>query len=284
VAEKFSDLFAFDLDGTLVHRSPSGERDIPPYLKDLVFELSKKAHIIVATGRRYKAALVDIEKLPVMPFHIVHNGLVIKNTQHQTIQMGTMPHAVAYEIAELYEQNGYDAFFVSDGYEYGTDYTFTEIAMTRSEAVRSISQRPLQKARILKKTDEILNQHDLPILEVATLGIYSDLIALREKIEARLPAAMRAVIVRNIGHSNLSAMEIFSKAHSKGTAVDFVKTALGVKRTICVGDDGNDIEMLKLADVGVVMDHAEPHIRSVTPYHVSGPEGLARYLEEYLAK
>jgi hypothetical protein len=283
-AAKHTDLFAFDLDGTLVHRLPSGERDIPPELLAVIQELSTRAHIIVATGRRYRAALVDIKKMPPMPFHIVHNGLVIKDSAGKTVERGSLDHETAVNVARLLESHGFDSFFVSDGFEYEVDYSYTEAALARSEAVQAISRRPYQKGRLLKTVEDILVRKEVPILEVATVGRYEDLLQLKAKLADVLPSHLRSVVVRNTGYLSVAAMEIFEKGHSKGQAVDFVKQRLGASRVISVGDDGNDVEMIESANIGVVMDHAEPHIKELSAHHVQGPEGLAKFLREYLSQ
>lgn len=279
--KKFPDLFAFDLDGTLVHSDSFGERIISPDLIETLFELSKKAHVVAATGRRYRAAVPDLKKLPPMPYSIVHNGLVIKDASAKTIYAKDLKSETAFQIGELLEEEGFDPFFVSDGHTHEVDYTFTADSYERSIHVKKISLRPSQSSRVLKNLAEVFSL-EFPILEVATLGTYEDLDQLRKKLDPQLPGGVKSVLVRNIGTSGIAALEIFDRDSSKWSAVEKVKEMLGATRVIAVGDDGNDFEMLKFADMGVVMSHADDFLKEVSKKEVHGSQGLHDFLREYL--
>lgn len=280
-AKKFSDLFAFDLDGTLVHPTASGVRTISAELIELIFEVAKRAHIVVATGRRYNAAEPDFSLLPPMPFTVIHNGLVIKDSNAKTVESREMARETAVEIAEILQSESFDPFFVSDSHAHGIDYSYLEEGLARSATIQRIAARPFQKGHILKSLND-LKSVKFPILEVATLGQFEDLELLKQKIESRLPKSVRPVLVRNIGTSGIAAMEIFDRESSKWSAVQKVKVKLDASKVIAVGDDGNDYEMLKFSDIGVAMSHADDYLKAVAKRQVNGSTGLCEFLKEYL--
>ncbi len=56
-------------------------------------------------------------------------------------------------------------------------------------------------------------------------------------------------------------LEILKKSASKGEALRFMKTALGARLAVAVGDYENDAEMLRAADIGYAVDNAVPSVK-----------------------
>ncbi len=275
------DLFVFDLDGTLVHSLGSGERGIPHTLKDIVHEISKRASIAVATGRRYRSSLPEIQNLPTMPYSVHNNGLVIKDQRGKTVFRRELPAVTARSICEVLENELVDYFLVTDGHDEGVDYVFISEVLARSESCQKVLERTQGHNRIIKNLSAIETFNEVPFVEVASLGQSSMLLKQREKIAAKLPPSYRSIVVRNIGFADWGALEIFPTDISKWSGVEFVKQKLKSMRIIAVGDDENDIEMIKYADIGVVMSHAESHVRAVGSIEAKGFEGLTLFLKEF---
>lgn len=284
MAKKFADLFAFDLDGTLVHRNETGGRGIPQRLLEAVNALSQKAHTIIATGRRYRTALEDLKKLPYMKFAIVHNGLVIRDPLGNVLERSVMETSEAIEVAKNLAEHREDFFFVADGYKDQSDYIFTREALEKHKTLQMIYGRAKDHCQLIESIDDLANLKHPALLEVGLLGSYSDLLEIQTHLQKSLPNDLRALVVKNIGFEGLGAMEIFKKEHSKWSGVHWVQRHLGATRVITVGDDENDIEMLQYADIGVAMGHAEPHVLSAAKRRVADANGLAEFLEEFYLK
>ncbi len=280
--KKSRDLFAFDLDGTLVHSLEDGKRGVPDFLKEALVALSSAATIVVATGRRYKAARVDLQSLPSMPYRIVHNGLVIKDQREKTVVTSQLPLQQVIQVAQQIEAHGFPAFLVSDGWDYGVDFMYRAQALQDHENLQYLHRRPNQENRLLNCFDDLAQAEVHPFLEIATVGDFKSLEALRKELTSTLPANLQAVLVKNVGYAPISALEIFDKNFSKWTAVQYVKQDLGLERVFGVGDDGNDLELIREADFGVAMSHADPHILEVSDRQAKGPEGLAEFIWDYL--
>jgi len=284
VEKKHTDLFAFDLDGTLVHRDVLGQRIIPGILLTELFKIAEQAHMVIATGRRYRAAFQDIQVLPKMPFAIVNNGVVIKDGAGITVHRTILTPKEAHAIATILEGNGLDCFFVVDGYDEQLDFIFAEDQFHRSEALQVVYNRTPQTSLVLKNRDDLLSFSQAPIVEIAALGPYHDLLAQQQQLVRLLPESVRAVVIKNIGYEGWAALEILRSTSSKWTAVEYVKEKLGATRVIAIGDDENDMEMIKSADVGIVMSHAEPHVLKASLRRAEGAEGLAAFLREFYSR
>ncbi len=278
-------LFAFDLDGTLVHNLPSGERTVPPRLLDCVRRLGRHAHVMVATGRRYRTALPIISLLPAASYSVTNNGMVVKDASGKTIHRESLDRADALSIAKLFHKTHLDVIFATDGYHENIDFIFWKQALKEADAPRKLFERFHEVSAVVETMEDVLSfRRDIPLLEVATLGPYHELLEARELIEPQLPKPYRAVVVKGIGEDSWGALEIFSGKVSKWTGILSVKKLLNVEMVVAVGDDENDIEMLQSADISVVMSHAQPHVKRVASRDVEGPEGLAQYLEEWIER
>jgi HAD superfamily hydrolase (TIGR01484 family) len=281
VEKKFSDLFAFDLDGTLVHDLANGERGIDQPLIEIIAEISKRAHIVVATGRRYRAALRDLVVLPKMPYTVLHNGLVVKDTHGQTVERHEVPTETAVEIARMLQKSGVEFFVAVDGYEEKIDFIFFESQLKRSQDLRSVFERTQGFNEVLGSVEDLSNFSRAPVLEIVSVAAYDVLRKFQAISRQLLPDVYQALLVKNIGVPGVGALEIFPRSCSKWTGVDYVKRKLGAERVIAVGDDENDIEMIKSADIGLVMDHAEPHVKAASTQHLAGPMELKNFLKDF---
>jgi HAD superfamily hydrolase (TIGR01484 family) len=281
VEKKFSDLFAFDLDGTLVHTLSPGVRGIPPELLSVVHELSQRAHVVIATGRRYRSALDDIRKLPRMPYAISNNGLVIRDDRHQVVLRQQLSDDEALSISKILKNELIDYFFVGDGFDHKIDYLFSKDRLQLSDPLRRVLERVGEHCEVLEEDEALKHFSHVPLLEVAALQRYEELLRVQKILMKQLPAHFKVIVVKNIGYEGLSALEIFKSEHSKWSGVQWVAEKLKATRIITAGDDENDLEMLRSADVGIVMSHAEEHIRSVGSAEVEGPLGLTKFLREF---
>ncbi|PIR23086.1 MAG: hypothetical protein COV44_05015 [Deltaproteobacteria bacterium CG11_big_fil_rev_8_21_14_0_20_45_16] len=274
------ELFVFDLDGTLVHDGERGRREIPNELMRTLECLSLKADIVIATGRRYRTAKPIIESLPKMPFKILNNGIIIRNSNHEVVFKKNFDSKLAFEICKQIDGWGYLPVLVMDGDRDEMDFViwsqkpgFSRLSI--AEVVLKKAKKSAMMIHSLASLSASLHPH---IIEVASIGVYEDLLELRKRLNTILPPDLRAIVVKNCGYESLSVLEIFDKKCSKWSGVEYVRSLMEPSRVIAIGDDENDYEMLKSADVSVVMDHALEHIRVLGHEVVSGPQGLVEYL------
>jgi len=273
------ELFVFDLDGTLVHNLSRGRRGVPTFLLETILELSSKAHVAIATGRRVRSAQVVIDLLPDVNHYVFNNGLVVRHRDKGLIHKQTLSLQTAVRLAEALLAQDYQPIYVLDGERDEKD--FASVRSSPSFWSNWIEQRQPEHLLRLESVQKVPEEFSGHILEVATLGYYKDLVQLREKLKSALPSGVKVVIVKNCGYGPLSVLEFYCEKTSKWTGVERLRDQLGLNKVVCFGDDENDLEMLQGADIGVVMDHAVEHVLRAGDIQVSAPEGLNEYLREH---
>ena len=81
-------------------------------------------------------------------------------------------------------------------------------------------------------------------------------------------------------------LEFLNKASSKGTGVKALGEYLGIKQEeiICIGDAGNDLDMILFAGLGVAMGNAFEEVKKAADYVTSNNEedGVAHVIEKFI--
>jgi hydroxymethylpyrimidine pyrophosphatase-like HAD family hydrolase len=273
-------LFVFDLDGTLVHTLPDGNRGIPDYLINTVNRLSKKYHVIVATGRRFRSAMIDVQTLDPLPFVVVHNGSLVCDLNGKVFHLVAMKREDMLFVSDHFETKNIPQLFVMDGLSKGIDFCFLDSELSRSDVLQRVAERSKgNNLTVLYKEAIFENSHPV-LLELATLGYFEELKKFQDYLTPRLPDHLRCLLVQNIGYTEWSALEVLPKHVSKWFGIQWVVKQLGIDHVVTVGDDENDMEMLANASFSIVMGHARPHVKEKAKQEVQGPRELASYLEE----
>ena len=88
----------------------------------------------------------------------------------------------------------------------------------------------------------------------------------------------------NIARTHPNFLEFMHKDCSKGNTLQQLcaKIGIGMENVVSFGDAENDIEMVKMAGVGVAVANAMPTLKAVTPYRAINyiDDGVAIYLEQ----
>ncbi|KOA20796.1 sugar phosphatase YidA [Clostridium homopropionicum DSM 5847] len=83
-----------------------------------------------------------------------------------------------------------------------------------------------------------------------------------------------------------NTLEILSKGVTKGTGIQLIAEKLGIHKddVICIGDSGNDIDMINFAGLGVAMGNATTEIKEVADFVTLSNEedGVAHVINKFI--
>ena len=158
-------------------------------------------------------------------------------------------------------------------------YVFGRVAASPQLQIYS---RPNPGAFI--ETDDF--EHLDSALEIVCFGRPERLAELQRRIDAMPPGTLRAMTWSSPRYRG-AVLEVVHAGTSKGAALQWLCARLAIEpgSVAAIGDDVNDIEMLRWAGTAVAIEGAAPAVRNEAEFNVAGPEadGVASLIEGWLA-
>ena len=263
-----------DLDGTLLN----DEKEITPGNRAALQAALERGHkVVITTGRPLASAKIQNEKLGLEGdgcYIIAFNGGVIYDCgKQQPIYENYLSKEMALKAAALCKQagvhvQGYDATHVL--VEPGYDQEIVEYYRSTTGTV--FRQVEHFDTALQEKVPKLLaiSLHDRAVLERAEKLVKSQL-----------------SVETDCLYSSNAYMEIVAKGLNKGTAILRLCGLLGVPvaDSIAVGDQENDLMMIKTAGLGVAMANAIDSVKSQAGYVTTrdnNHDGIAEVVEKFL--
>jgi len=271
-------LIALDLDGTLVLKG-----DIVPVsaLQALAGAVEAGAAVVVTTGRRYRIAVPPVQSLPFPTLLLAHNGALLKETvHHRTLFRQDFPASLVPEVWRLIGTLGLAPVAHVDGY---TDPP--EVLTVPPEPGTYHARMWEERYRAIGALLDDDQAPDRPVIQFLAFGSPEQLTAAEQTIARAFGSALYTHSMR-VPHEEIFVMEVLHPEGSKWHGVQHAAEALGVApdRIVAVGDDANDLPMLRGAAVGIAMgngtDAAKTAADAVVAANTAG--GVAEAVQRFL--
>ena len=249
----------FDIDGTLVsfktHTIPASTKASIKRLRD------KGIKVFVSTGR----ALCDINNLEDLVFdgYITANGAYCIDADQNVIAQRLLPKENLRRLIKYMEEKPFSCGFMTNA---GNFINFVD------EAVATVSKLVNLPVSPVKPISEII-QHD-----VYQLDAFIDVEQETELMSTVFPDC-------SSGRWHSSFIDITAKNCTKAAGMESFFAHFGINReeTMAFGDGGNDIDMLKLAAIGVAMGNAGDEVKAVADYITDSVDrdGISKALDYF---
>lgn len=270
-------LIVLDLDGTLL--SPTGQ--VTPRIKAAIHRaLGAGLLVCFATGRNWTESRDILDALEHYPTAVFVGGAMVMDTHHRaTLHRTLMDPSLAREICAFLERAGHTALALQDHGTAGVDYLVSGRADLNdaTQAWMSITQATLHQVPSLA---------DYPHEHTIRLGICAEPAEVR-RIKAGLEEQFGSrVFCQNlmVQSYGVEVLEIFDPAVNKWEGVLHLARRHGIdpQQIVAVGDDLNDLPMIRSAGLGVAMGNARDEVKAVAKRVIASnhEEGLAAFLEE----
>lgn len=245
-------LIAMDMDGTLLTSSP---RIIPPENTEaLRLAAERGVHLAIASGRLPDDAgffAIDAD----LPMHIIalNGSTVMERPLGNILESHYIDAATSLHILHLLEESGvcYSLF---------SDHDVIHCHGHSEEVVPLLGTHLLRegsRTRLERDVSCAFSRHDRASKYVVICRDQPErLEALRKELEAEAPLA-------EITSSWVDNIEINPVGINKGSALRSLADSLGIpmSQVMAIGDNDNDISMLRAAGYGVAMGNATPAAR-----------------------
>ncbi len=280
-------ILALDVDGTLLDASGT----LRPRTAAAVARAAQAGICpVLCTGRRYRRARPIATQLALNAPIVCNSGAIVKNPQDdRTLWRADFDSSLAAALLELFEADQRPAVSFTDrgtqdrdfivpsfptGWRFFDDY----VSQNREHA----EINPGWAARHRLKGEDLSPER---LFHLCAIGSREEMLTFQRLVIDRLGSRVQTFVQRSPRYLG-TMCEILRHDASKWTAVLQLARLWNVDPTeICaVGDDTNDVPMIRNAGLGVAMGHAPNEVLAVAD-HVTGDhdqDGVAMLVDEVL--
>ncbi|WP_257009826.1 Cof-type HAD-IIB family hydrolase [Evansella halocellulosilytica] len=281
-------LIATDMDGTLLNdgRHVSNEN-----VKAIHRAKEEGIHVIVATGRDYTEAMSPLKEVGLRMPLICVNGGDIREEDGEVIHQQTLSFEQFVKMKAILDEEGiyFEIYTTKGAYtdhaERGLDVV-VDLLMSTGEfssydEVRSLAEKRFEEGAI-NQTDDyetFLKQEGCKLFKLLA---FSEDDTKRERAKKKL-LELGDVDVSASAKENL---EITHKDATKGNGLKMMADKFGVdlSETMVLGDNYNDVSMMKQAGLAVAMGNASKEIQKFCDFvtEENTNDGVAKAIDRVL--
>lgn len=262
-------LVALDLDGTLL----KDDKTISKKNFDVISKArSLGTKIVLSTGRPIKGIEKYIKWLNLEcenEYCVVCGGAVVENNKNGEVL--SEKKLTKDDLSYLYN--------LSKKLDVNIHSISLECCITPKISRYSILESSMNDIPLIKVDFENFNM-DIPLFKI----MYIDEPEVLDRITPLLPPEVyeKYTVVKSAPHF----LEFLNKEANKGLGVDALATKLGIKQeeVICIGDSGNDTDMIEYAGLGIAMENAFPEAKEAANFITLSNEedGVAYAIKKFI--
>jgi Cof subfamily protein (haloacid dehalogenase superfamily) len=272
-------LLAVDLDGTLM--DPNGK------LTDAARQAVAAAQdaglqVVLCTGRRFRTTLPVLRALELEGCVVVNNGAVVKEiASGKTLHRDYLPAEIYPDVVALVREHGPPLVYV-DSYPDATDI-LTEPHGKISPYQADYIERQAAHRRFV---DDLAAAQRDDVILVSQMADLEALRPLEERARQVLGARVKTHFLENKSYGG-HILEILSPSSDKWAALAQVAADAGIAppEIAAIGDDVNDIELVRRAGLGIAMANGAEETRAAADVVVrsNAEKGVVEAIERVLA-
>ncbi len=250
-------LIAIDLDGTLLNDNKKIPEENLLLIRDLI---DRGYEIVIATGRRYweaKELIKDIERNLII---LANNGNIVRQVEDDKVLIKKYLNMEDFrKLIQESKKRGLNPLLLVDDFTNGID------VIVESGNASHFHQVYISKARDrYREVENYLDMEDVNILSVAYAGSRKDMEELYNYINERYPNIYKTHLMENINLAE-ALLEIMNPLGDKWFSLLEYAKEKGIDQSeiIAIGDDNNDIEMIKNSGCGIAMKNGSKQVKDV---------------------
>jgi hydroxymethylpyrimidine pyrophosphatase-like HAD family hydrolase len=272
-------ILALDVDGTLLDR---GGTLRPRTVRAVGRAWDAGIRPVLCTGRRYRRALPIARKLGIDAPLVCNSGALVKDPRgDRTLWRADLDGDVLGEILGVFQSRDEPAVSFTDRPPEGLDFL-----VTAAPTGRPLFDDYVEQNRSHAEIDPgWTGRRAGPHYHLCAIGTRPTMLDFQGAILARLPGQVRTFVQKSPRYAG-TMCEVLRHDASKWSALLHLAELWGIgPGEICaVGDDMNDVPMIRGAGLGVAMGHSPPEVLAAADL-VTGADdedGVAMLIENVL--
>jgi 5-amino-6-(5-phospho-D-ribitylamino)uracil phosphatase len=274
-------MIAIDLDGTLL--SPHGT--VTQRTREAVHKALEAGLLVCfATGRNFTESRGVLDEVAHHGAAVFVGGAMVIDTKHRvTLHRTMMEPQLAAELCAELEAAGHAALALQDTATAGCDYLVSEAIEIDPETAAWMRVTNAQWKRVGDLIAASRHEHTIRVGMVSSREVIEPV---KRRLEARFKERiyLQSVLVPT---KNVEVLEVFDPSVNKWEGILHVarRHRIDPAQIIAIGDDVNDLHMIRSAGLGVAMGNAKEEVRSIAKRIIGSnrDDGLAVFLEELVA-
>ncbi len=260
-------LLAIDLDGTLL--TPRPHKHITARTRQALREAAEAGMtIVIATGQNLAVLQSICGDLPLNGPQIIENGAVIADIHGTIYHEKYLPREHILPVLALLRASGF----------YRAYHTLHRVYVDQETPRAREWYRPPVPPVI--EVGDVASLYPLPCIKVVGIAEEEKIRAKRGEFEQRFAGQLY------VTQSSFDLIEFLHPEVSKGNALRVIAADLGIapEEVVAIGDNHNDIGMLRFAGLSVAMGNAHDEVKIEADYvtNSNAEDGVAAVIEEML--
>ena len=281
-------MIGIDLDGTLLNKQGIIS---PRNLKAIETAVASGVLIVPCTGRSWIEAKRVLEPIKhIVPLGVFVGGAVVTQLENgHSLDLACFEPHLALQITRHLFDGPEAVLIFRDANLAGHDYLITGKGKLSSNTRWWFENT---QARVMTKTDVTLDDmhHAMRLGIVATvprMKVVTQSLLERFDDNSVLMQSFQAVQMPNPAES-VHVLEIFANGTDKWRGLHWVAREHGIEdnQVACIGDEINDVAMIRSAGCGIAMGNAIPEVRNLARHITLDNihDGVAHAIEQLMAE
>ena len=270
------ELAVFDVDDTILN----DDHELYPSVKHLLHRMHDEGIIIgLATGRTKLMVEHIIEKIGLtMPLILLNGAWIHDMRTGRDLRGLNLARETAVEIVKSLRKWGYE-IIVQKGVPEAHFFYYDTIDENNLERVSRIDRNHFRSQRVGDLLD-VLNENPG---EITVLDKRERVDHCRELLKS-LNNNFKITYSISPFNKNYAWLELLHKDADKGKALQYLAGHLGIdrKNVLAIGDNYNDMEMIKWAGIGTAVAAAVPELQEAADIVLGGEENGLQELHSML--
>jgi 5-amino-6-(5-phospho-D-ribitylamino)uracil phosphatase len=271
-------ILALDVDGTLL----DSDGTLRPRTAAAVTRAAKAGiRPVLCTGRRYRRALPIAQQLGIDAPLVCNSGAIVKDSKdHRTLWRADFDDSLATDVLDLFRGHDQPAVVFTDRGQDEHDFIIAAFPTGREFFDDYVGQnREHAEIDANGRWRNASPTASNPLFHICAIGTTSEMLGFEEVARRRFAGRVQTFVQR-------SPRYLGTMCEVLRHDVLHVARLWGIEPgAICaVGDDANDLPMIKNAGLGVAMGHARLEVRGAADLVTGGhdEDGVAMLVDDVL--